>query len=201
MQISCSFTSDQKVRLFIHFRSFTNEWKFQNARRCWSFIGNFRFDFWGKIFLRFQCSCGVEEFIDGPYRKHNNNFGFVDDNERSTPQVRIDWTVFCLSTFWAAHIPWRAVGSFFEFRFAHVPVNHIFYIVFWAPLSDLEVYSTVPYPLTHARTRATGVPLLALLEHTVVVQSSRHVLGEYWPLLTSISRIFFLPSVLRCWCT
>uniref|UniRef100_A0A6A7FU59 Eukaryotic elongation factor-2 kinase n=1 Tax=Hirondellea gigas TaxID=1518452 RepID=A0A6A7FU59_9CRUS len=31
--------------------------------------------------------CGVEEFIDGSYRKHNNNYGFVDDDERSTPQA------------------------------------------------------------------------------------------------------------------
>jgi elongation factor 2 kinase len=30
--------------------------------------------------------CGVERFIDGPYRKHNNNFGFVSDEERHTPQ-------------------------------------------------------------------------------------------------------------------
>lgn len=31
--------------------------------------------------------CGVERFIDGPYRKHNNNFGFVSDDERNTPQA------------------------------------------------------------------------------------------------------------------
>lgn len=30
--------------------------------------------------------CGVERFIDGPYRKHNNNYGFVSDEERNTPQ-------------------------------------------------------------------------------------------------------------------
>jgi elongation factor 2 kinase len=31
--------------------------------------------------------CGVERFIDGPYRKHNNNFGYVSDDERNTPQA------------------------------------------------------------------------------------------------------------------
>jgi elongation factor 2 kinase len=31
--------------------------------------------------------CCVERFIAGPYRKHNNNYGFVDDDERSTPQA------------------------------------------------------------------------------------------------------------------
>jgi len=31
--------------------------------------------------------CGVERFIAGPYRKHNNNFGFVSDEERNTPQA------------------------------------------------------------------------------------------------------------------
>lgn len=30
---------------------------------------------------------GVERFIHGPYRKHNNNFGFVSDEERNTPQA------------------------------------------------------------------------------------------------------------------
>lgn len=34
-----------------------------------------------------QPICGVERFIDGPYRKHNNNFGFVNDEERNTPQA------------------------------------------------------------------------------------------------------------------
>jgi len=31
--------------------------------------------------------CGVEKFIHGPYRKHNNNFGYVSEDERNTPQV------------------------------------------------------------------------------------------------------------------
>lgn len=31
--------------------------------------------------------CGVELLIDGPYRKHNNNYGYVDDIQRSTPQA------------------------------------------------------------------------------------------------------------------
>eukprot|EP00727_Mastigamoeba_balamuthi_P014621 m51a1_g9785 putative myosin heavy chain (466) ;mRNA; r:1695421-1698611 len=31
--------------------------------------------------------CGLERFIDGPYRKHNNNFGYVSDLERNTPQA------------------------------------------------------------------------------------------------------------------
>eukprot|EP00479_Gromia_sphaerica_P007603 TRINITY_DN258_c0_g1_i1.p1 TRINITY_DN258_c0_g1~~TRINITY_DN258_c0_g1_i1.p1 ORF type:complete len:255 (+),score=46.81 TRINITY_DN258_c0_g1_i1:923-1687(+) len=31
--------------------------------------------------------CGVEQFIEGSYRKHNNNFGYVDDDERNTPQA------------------------------------------------------------------------------------------------------------------
>lgn len=29
----------------------------------------------------------VERFIAGPYRKHNNNFGYVSDDERNTPQA------------------------------------------------------------------------------------------------------------------
>jgi len=31
--------------------------------------------------------CGVERFIDGSYRKHNNNFGYVSEDERNTPQA------------------------------------------------------------------------------------------------------------------
>lgn len=31
--------------------------------------------------------CGVEKFIKGDYRKHNNNCGYVSDLERNTPQV------------------------------------------------------------------------------------------------------------------
>ena len=31
--------------------------------------------------------CGVERFIEGNYKKHNNNIGFVSDAERNTPQV------------------------------------------------------------------------------------------------------------------
>jgi hypothetical protein len=33
------------------------------------------------------CSVGVEHFIPGPYRKHNSNYGYVSDEERSTPQA------------------------------------------------------------------------------------------------------------------
>eukprot|EP01089_Gocevia_fonbrunei_P007153 TRINITY_DN18206_c0_g1_i1.p1 TRINITY_DN18206_c0_g1~~TRINITY_DN18206_c0_g1_i1.p1 ORF type:complete len:508 (+),score=55.93 TRINITY_DN18206_c0_g1_i1:150-1526(+) len=31
--------------------------------------------------------CGVERYIEGPYRKHNNNYGYVSDDERNTPQA------------------------------------------------------------------------------------------------------------------
>jgi len=31
--------------------------------------------------------CAVEHFIDGPYRKHNNNYGYVSEEERNTPQA------------------------------------------------------------------------------------------------------------------
>lgn len=31
--------------------------------------------------------CCVERFVAGPYRKHNNNFGYVSEDERSTPQA------------------------------------------------------------------------------------------------------------------
>lgn len=31
--------------------------------------------------------CGVEPFIAGEYHKHNNNFGYVSDLERNTPQA------------------------------------------------------------------------------------------------------------------
>jgi len=31
--------------------------------------------------------CAVERFISGAYRKHNNNFGFVNEHERNTPQA------------------------------------------------------------------------------------------------------------------
>jgi len=30
--------------------------------------------------------CGVERFISGVYRKHNNNYGYVSEEERNTPQ-------------------------------------------------------------------------------------------------------------------
>eukprot|EP00456_Euglypha_rotunda_P049457 TRINITY_DN3966_c0_g1_i6.p1 TRINITY_DN3966_c0_g1~~TRINITY_DN3966_c0_g1_i6.p1 ORF type:complete len:126 (+),score=17.36 TRINITY_DN3966_c0_g1_i6:115-492(+) len=39
--------------------------------------------------------CGVERYIDGPYRKHNNNFGYVNDEERSTPQAFSHFTYEC----------------------------------------------------------------------------------------------------------
>ena len=29
----------------------------------------------------------MERFIAGPYRKHNNNFGYVSEDERNTPQA------------------------------------------------------------------------------------------------------------------
>ena len=32
-------------------------------------------------------SVGVERYIPGEYRKHNNNYGFVSDEERNTPQA------------------------------------------------------------------------------------------------------------------
>ncbi|GAB5357006.1 hypothetical protein AAMO2058_000336800 [Amorphochlora amoebiformis] len=31
--------------------------------------------------------CGVEQYIGGPYRKHNSNFGYVSEDERNTPQA------------------------------------------------------------------------------------------------------------------
>jgi elongation factor 2 kinase len=31
--------------------------------------------------------CGVERYICGEYRKHNNNFGYVSEDERNTPQA------------------------------------------------------------------------------------------------------------------
>uniref|UniRef100_A0A6U2Y647 Alpha-type protein kinase domain-containing protein n=1 Tax=Paramoeba aestuarina TaxID=180227 RepID=A0A6U2Y647_9EUKA len=31
--------------------------------------------------------CTVEQFITGPYRKHNNNYGYVSEDERNTPQA------------------------------------------------------------------------------------------------------------------
>jgi len=32
-------------------------------------------------------SCGVERYIAGEYRKHNNNYGYVSEDERNTPQA------------------------------------------------------------------------------------------------------------------
>jgi elongation factor 2 kinase len=40
---------------------------------------------------------GVENFIDGEYRKHNNNFGFVSEDERNTPQAFSHFTYECSS--------------------------------------------------------------------------------------------------------
>ena len=34
-----------------------------------------------------QPICTVEQFIAGPYRKHNNNWGYVSEDERNTPQA------------------------------------------------------------------------------------------------------------------
>jgi len=31
--------------------------------------------------------CGVERYIRGPYRKHNSNYGYVNEEERNTPQA------------------------------------------------------------------------------------------------------------------
>eukprot|EP01104_Vermistella_antarctica_P017758 TRINITY_DN6350_c0_g3_i1.p1 TRINITY_DN6350_c0_g3~~TRINITY_DN6350_c0_g3_i1.p1 ORF type:complete len:436 (+),score=91.23 TRINITY_DN6350_c0_g3_i1:361-1668(+) len=31
--------------------------------------------------------CGVERYIAGDYRKHNNNYGYVNEDERNTPQA------------------------------------------------------------------------------------------------------------------
>ena len=38
--------------------------------------------------------CGVERFIEGPYRKHNNNIGFVSEAERNTPQAFSHFTYY-----------------------------------------------------------------------------------------------------------
>jgi len=35
----------------------------------------------------YQPLCAVERFITGSYRKHNNNYGFVSEDERNTPQA------------------------------------------------------------------------------------------------------------------
>lgn len=42
--------------------------------------------------------CGVETFISGSYRKHNGNFGYVSEDERSTPQA-------------FSHFSWHASGG------------------------------------------------------------------------------------------
>jgi len=34
-----------------------------------------------------DCLCGVEPYIGREYRKHNNNFGYVSDVDRNTPQA------------------------------------------------------------------------------------------------------------------
>jgi len=39
-----------------------------------------------KLLRRGGQVCAVERFISGPYRKHNNNYGFVNEDERNTPQ-------------------------------------------------------------------------------------------------------------------
>jgi len=31
--------------------------------------------------------CAIERFISGPYKKHNNNYGYVSEDERNTPQA------------------------------------------------------------------------------------------------------------------
>ena len=38
--------------------------------------------------------CGVERFINGPYRKHNNNTGYVSEDERNTPQAFSHFTYY-----------------------------------------------------------------------------------------------------------
>jgi hypothetical protein len=40
-----------------------------------------------EIYLSILCSCGVERYVPGDYRKHNSNNGFVSDDERNTPQA------------------------------------------------------------------------------------------------------------------
>jgi len=42
-----------------------------------------------------QPMCGVERYIAGEYRKHNNNYGYVNDEERSTPQAFSHFTYEC----------------------------------------------------------------------------------------------------------
>jgi hypothetical protein len=39
------------------------------------------------VLIEYVFRCGVEIFIEGPYRKHNNNFGYVSEDERNTPQA------------------------------------------------------------------------------------------------------------------
>jgi len=36
--------------------------------------------------------CAVEQFISGPYRKYNSNYGFVSEDERNTPQAFAHFT-------------------------------------------------------------------------------------------------------------
>lgn len=43
--------------------------------------------FFSKDLIKIKNSYAVEKFIDGPYRKHNNNYGFVNETERNTPQA------------------------------------------------------------------------------------------------------------------
>jgi elongation factor 2 kinase len=42
--------------------------------------------------------CAIEKYLDGNYRKHNNNYGYVNENERNTPQA-------------FSHFTWEASGK------------------------------------------------------------------------------------------
>mmetsp|Transcript_461 Transcript_461/g.846 ORF Transcript_461/g.846 Transcript_461/m.846 type:complete len:558 (-) Transcript_461:102-1775(-) len=42
---------------------------------------------------QYQPLCAIERFIPGRYKKHNNNYGFVSEDERNTPQAFSHFTL------------------------------------------------------------------------------------------------------------
>uniref|UniRef100_A0A6B2LAC4 Alpha-type protein kinase domain-containing protein n=1 Tax=Arcella intermedia TaxID=1963864 RepID=A0A6B2LAC4_9EUKA len=72
---------DVEMQLFA--KGIAEQFNYYNPPKKVGFVGAWLL----KLVKRGGQVCAVERFISGPYRKHNNNYGFVNEDERNTPQA------------------------------------------------------------------------------------------------------------------
>jgi elongation factor 2 kinase len=92
------------------------------------------------FFSRLLNRCGVERFIDGPYRKHNNNFGFVSEEERNTPQAFSHFT-YEISNHKLLVCDIQGVGDMYTVRLYFLQLPSCFLPHFFIFFQDPQIHS------------------------------------------------------------